>query len=272
MNSVKTIRELLATISKSILKLEKALKIAPREHVICKKARGITRFYRINDENHPQYLGQDKNEEIKQLAQKRYDEILLEALKEEEDILSDAFLRLSNSKKLKELEKFPEELKPFITLNPVTDEGYIQKWTQAYKYNLSEHYRYKEPYQTLKGDLVKSKSELIIADRLFLAGIPYHYEERLYLNEGASSKLPDFTILHPYTLELYYWEHFGGMDKEDYRLETKNKIELYALNGIIQGKNFITTFEIALSPLNTWYVDKLIEQYFKPLETSQLPH
>ncbi len=100
----------------------------------------------------------------------------------------------------------------------------------------------------------KIKSELIIADRFFAANIPYRYEQSLALNGGATRRLPDFTILHPYTLEIYYWEHFGRIDDEEYRL--------YALNGIIQGKNFITTFEINCSPLNIWYVDKLIEQYF----------
>lgn len=262
MDSVKTLQLQLKGIKERIQQLDRDLKNAPKEHLVCRNNRGITRLFRVFSNKQEEYLGREKIDEIKSLAQKRYDETLLEVLKEEEDILSNAFLKLSRSKKAKALKKFPQELKSFITLNPTTNEGAVQKWNEEYKYTVSEQCKYMEPYQTLKGDIVKSKSELIIADRLFLADVPYHYEERLYLNGGATYRLPDFTIMHPYTLELYYWEHFGGMDKEDYRLETKNKIELYALNGIIQGKNFICTFEIANSPLNSWYVDKLIDQYF----------
>lgn len=263
MDSTKTLEIQLSKVGKAIRQLEKSLKETPGGKIVCKKIRGKNRFYLTYDNKPDEYLGQEKIDTIKALAQKRYDETLLKAVKNEEDILSNAFLKLSHSKKAKAMEKFPQDLKPFISLNPITNEGYIQEWEKTHHYVLKEQYKYNEPYQTLKGDLVKSKSELIIADRLFLKGVPYHYEERLYLNGGATYRLPDFTILHPYTLELYYWEHFGGMDKEDYRLETKNKIELYALNGIIQGKNLISTFEIASSPLNTWYVDKLIEMYFK---------
>ena len=263
MNCRNNIEKMLNKIEKSISKLKMTLKNAPKGHIVCKFARGTTRLYQISDNSSPQYLGKDKIETIRSLAQKRYDEVLLEALRDEEDILSDTFIALSKSKKRKALENFPDELKPYVTLSPMTNEGYIQEWSNSYSYTLPERYKYKEPYQTLKGEITKSKSEVIIADRLHLAGIPYHYEEDLELNKGATFRKPDFTILHPYTLELYYWEHFGLMDQEDYRNKAKAKIELYAANGIIQEKNFITTFETNLSPLNTWYVDKLIKEYFK---------
>ena len=262
MDTIKILEIQLSKLEKAIAKLKKSILMAPPGNIVCRKARGITRFFKIITNQSTEYLGKDKVDTIKPLAQKRYDNTLLEALKDEEDILSDAFIRLSKSHKRKELEKFPKDLKPYITLNPITDEAYIQNWLKSYEYEPPESYNYKEPNHTMKGDVVKSKSEILIADRLYIAGIPFHYEKQLDLNGGATFRLPDFTILHPYTLEVYYWEHFGLMDNEEYRNQAKAKIELYALNGIIQGKNFITTYETSLSPLNTWYVDKLIEQYF----------
>ena len=263
MDSIKIIETILQKIENTIERLGQNLRNTTKDRIIQKRINGTTRLYQISDNSPPQYLGKDKIETIRSLAQKRYDKVLLEALRDEEDILSDTFIALSKSKKRKALENFPDELKHYVTLSPMTNEGYIQEWSNSYSYTLPERYKYKEPYQTLKGEITKSKSEVIIADRLHLAGLPYHYEEDLELNKGATFRKPDFTILHPYTLELYYWEHFGLMDQEDYRNKAKAKIELYAANGIIQGKNFITTFETNLSPLNTWYVDKLIIEYFK---------
>ncbi len=271
MDSIKNYEQRLKEIEKAIQGLEQSIKHASKGYIICRNTRGITRFFKIQDNKPPEYLAKDKIDLIKNLSQKRYEETLLEALKEEYNIAEKALSTLKNSKKHKALKNFSKELKPFIKLNPITNEGYIQKWSQHNNPELPKDYTYREPYQTLKGDIVRSKSEILIADRLYTAKIPYHYEKRLELNGGATYRLPDFTILHPYTLETYYWEHLGLMHDEEYRQKAKDKIELYALNGIIQGKNLIITFEAGNCQLNTWYVDKLIEQYFTLSSQGNLP-
>jgi hypothetical protein len=37
---------------------------------------------------------------------------------------------------------------------------------------------------------------------------------------------PDFTIRHPVTGEVYYWEHFGMMDNENYAHNVYSKLQL----------------------------------------------
>lgn len=263
MDSIKILEIQLNKLKKTIQTIEESIKKAISGHIVLRKNRGITRIFKVQENKPLEYLGKNKIDQVKALSQKRYEETLLEALKEEYNITEKALFKLKNSKKHEALTNFSKELKPFITLNPITNEGYIQDWSKSQDLKLPENYTYRAPYQTLKGDIVRSKSEILIADRLFAAKIPYHYEKRLELNEGATSRLPDFTILHPYTLETYYWEHLGLMHDEEYRQKAKDKIELYALNGIIQGKNLIITFETGTSQLNTWYVDKIIETYFK---------
>jgi exodeoxyribonuclease V alpha subunit len=64
---------------------------------------------------------------------------------------------------------------------------------------------------TARGELVRSKSEVIIANRLDEHGLSYEYEKELLPPGGDARdmRLPDFTISrHGKT---YYWEHCGMM-------------------------------------------------------------
>jgi ATP-dependent DNA helicase RecQ len=79
-------------------------------------------------------------------------------------------------------------------------------------------------HQTLAGELVRSKNEVIIANMLYQAGIPYTYEERLFAPDG-SNRLPDFTIR--FNGKVYYWEHLGLLDQEDYQREWQEKSAWY---------------------------------------------
>ena len=66
-------------------------------------------------------------------------------------------------------------------------------------------------HKTVSGIYVRSKSESMIALQLYTEKIPFRYECALQL--GETTLYPDFTILHPKTGEIFYWEHFGMMDE-----------------------------------------------------------
>lgn len=68
-------------------------------------------------------------------------------------------------------------------------------------------------YQTISGDMVRSKSEVIIAELLTKNGIQFEYEKRL--EAGGYGFWPDFTI--SINGKTYYWEHLGRLDLEQYR-------------------------------------------------------
>jgi len=68
-------------------------------------------------------------------------------------------------------------------------------------------------HQTLSGEMVRSKSEVIIADKLTRYQIPFEYEKRL--EAGGYGFWPDFTI--KVGDQTYYWEHLGLLDLEQYR-------------------------------------------------------
>ncbi|RME53638.1 MAG: exonuclease, partial [Deltaproteobacteria bacterium] len=79
-------------------------------------------------------------------------------------------------------------------------------------------------HQTLADVVVRSKSEVIIANMLFERGIPFSYEQPLFASDGTFY-LPDFTITWRGT--DYYWEHLGMLHRDEYRAHWEKKRAWY---------------------------------------------
>jgi hypothetical protein len=86
-------------------------------------------------------------------------------------------------------------------------------------------------HRTERGDLVRSKSELVIADKLHARGIDYAFEQPLALEEGRV-RYPDFTIADHARGVTFYWEHLGMLDDPGYRSRWERKRQEYAKAGI----------------------------------------
>lgn len=99
-------------------------------------------------------------------------------------------------------------------------------------------------HRTEKGHLVRSKSELVIANMLFQLGIPYEYE-RVCDGIAAPGRLrPDFSFATA-DGDLVLWEHLGMLSRPDYRRGWEWKQEWYARNGFVEGKTLFTSAEDA---------------------------
>lgn len=137
-------------------------------------------------------------------------------------------------------------------------EELIQWINSPYEHNTNhpEHLIHK----CFSGNTVRSKSEAIIDMALFINKIPYRYECALLLEDTIF--FPDYTVRHPQTGRLFYWEHFGMMDDLSYSKNTFSKLEFYNSHGLIPSVNLITTFETKNYPLNSQMVEKIIQHYF----------
>lgn len=113
-----------------------------------------------------------------------------------------------------------------------------------------------EEFVTNNGEIVRSKSEKIIADLLFQLGIPYVYE--CPLDTPGGTVYPDFTILDVSTRDTYYWEHRGRLDKPDYVERNLWKEHLYALAGIFPGQKLLFSEESETSHLRTADIEAMI--------------
>jgi len=90
--------------------------------------------------------------------------------------------------------------------------------------NIQSWYEEGKIYHTLSDYMVRSKSEVIIANMLFERDIPFKYESPLFAPDGTFY-LPDFTIT--WRGEEWYWEHLGLMDEEKYRHHWETKKAWY---------------------------------------------
>ncbi len=107
----------------------------------------------------------------------------------------------------------------------------------------------------MRRELVRSKSELNIADKLYTHGISYYYEKPLIAPDNTLVR-PDFTI--PWQGEDYYWEHLGMLDLADYRSRWDRKKEWYSKHGFIS--RLITSEE--RGGFDSPEIEEKIKKYF----------
>ena len=86
-------------------------------------------------------------------------------------------------------------------------------------------------HRTSRGEMVRSKSEVIIADHLANTGLEYSYERELTLD--GVSKYPDFTIEDAESGETFYWEHCGMLHVPSYRQRWEEKLAWYKSHQIV---------------------------------------
>ncbi len=82
-----------------------------------------------------------------------------------------------------------------------------------------------------RGEPMRSKSEVIVADNLTANDIDYAYEKPLQLD--GKTRWPDFTIEKADTGQTFYWEHCGMLSNPAYASRWAEKLESYRRNGIL---------------------------------------
>jgi hypothetical protein len=95
-------------------------------------------------------------------------------------------------------------------------------------------------HRTEKGHMVRSKSELVIANMLYRMGLQYEYERPLEGSATVGKLRPDFSFVDP-AGDLILWEHLGMLGRQDYREGWEWKKGWYEKNGFVIGKNLFTS-------------------------------
>ena len=126
-------------------------------------------------------------------------------------------------------------------------------------------------HRTGRGDdLVRSKSEVIVADALHDLGLDYAYEQELTF-PGEFPRRPDFTIPRPGAPPVY-WEHLGMLDLAGYRADWDARKAWYASHDILSwsdggGSNgaLVSSDEnLGAKGINSNAIRELAQRVFRP--------
>ena len=246
-------------INSQIKTLEKQLQGFPNQDFFCSKNGSYYKWY-STENGKSTYIPKSNREYAEKLATKKLLSLRLEELKQEKSAIQ-FYLRhhSTGTPKSEQLLINCPEYRTLTTnyVKPISKN--LATWAKEdYPRNLA----YKEYliHRTPSGNMVRSKSEVMIDSILFKYKIPFRYECLLLL--GQKEIFPDFTIRHPKTGEFFYWEHNGKMDDPEYRQKAFSKLQLYTEHGIIPSVQLITTYETLNHPLSMEMIEKIVDYYF----------
>ncbi|MCR4922885.1 MAG: hypothetical protein K5931_02620 [Lachnospiraceae bacterium] len=260
-------QEMLKLISDRVEQLKKAIKKAGNEQKLfpdgqlrVSSSGDNIRYYNIlkSGDVTGKYLSKKDMKQISLLAQKSYNKKFLSAAEKEVRLLETLLGKISDGGADKVYEELVYSRKILVTPYIQTDEMYVKEWKEK-KYKKCCYRVEEKRYDTKAGEKVRSKSEAILADMFYEMKIPYRYEEELLL-KNRQVRYPDFTLLKVKTREVYYLEHFGLLEDDEYRRHNLKKLDEYRDNDIYPGKNLLITYETKDSPLDIKGIRKMLKE------------
>lgn len=244
---------------------KKRLRNVPIGHLRISQSHGRIEYYYKDEEcsatgKNGRYLKANERKLAKSIAQRDYDMQVLKKATERVKVI-EMFLDKYERTSLKDIYVKTNPIRlELIDVVEVSDEEFVKRW-QSVEYESKPIVSDVPVIITERGERVRSKSEKIIADKLYMLEIPYRYECPILL-DGNIKVYPDFTILRMPEREEVYLEHFGMMDDMDYLSKTMHKLNTYERNGIYLGINLFITYETKVRPMNTKVLDEVLRALF----------
>jgi len=291
---IKILEETVGYLEKIINAATSFLSPYGKEQLNFKMQKGNPEFFRRTEKGKQEYICLSDDKTIKELSSRYYNKRLRSAALKEKKQIERCISILKQNPEISDIDKvserIPEAVKANAVLSELTSEGYARIWQEGNSIVKKRRTHKKDDYhkfETNRGDYVGSKSEVIIADRLFARGIPYHYEvaftpeavidesrpvfdefgtiigfEALGFSPRAADTLhPDFYVLNKRTGKAYFWEHLGRMDNNEYCRKNFNRFMRILDAGFVIGEDLLVTHEDSQNPLKTEDIDRTIERY-----------
>lgn len=259
---VKILENRRSELKKSISKIKRGSRaLQPKQEgkIRAERKGNIYQYYLRTDpkDTSGKYLKRSEDELVRTLLQKEYNDDIIGAYESELDVIT-RYLSKTNPTKARGIydKLMPGKRKMIVPAVP-TDEQFVAEWMKK-EYVGKDFHENDNEYYTQKGERVRSKSEIIIANTLASYGIPYRYECPLHINK-LGIVYPDFTALNVRKRKEIIIEHLGMLDDREYLEKALSKITGYELDGIMLGDNLLLTYETGTMPFNIPLLEKKIQ-------------
>ena len=243
-------------------RLEQLLKKCPEGRVEMTMSKGRPKYYLINHGSR-KYLGRNKAVLIQSMVEKSYYKQLLRESRKAQLTLKHFLDDYDPDAQIRVYEKMHTIRKSLVTPLIKPYDQFAEEWLEKHRAMEAANpntFPKSGDFVTDNGEMVRSKSEILIANLLKKMGLYYVYE--CPLEVPGACIYPDFTILNPITRETWYWEHRGMMDKEDYVDDNMRKARHYADIGVFPGHRLVISEESLSYPLRIRDVEALIRLFF----------
>lgn len=236
--------------------MQAQLKSLPDGQLFCNKNGNRYKWFHIIDGS-KKYLKKKDHSLAEQLAIKKYLSLQLEDYLQEKSAI-DFYLRHHVPAKAEQLLTRNSEYQKLLSphFKPLSQE--LEEWNNS-TFKQNQNYPEDKRHPAPSGNIVRSKSEVMIDMMLYTNHIPFRYECELQLDNIVL--YPDFTVRNPRTGKLYYWEHFGKMDDPGYAKNTLYKLNTYISHQIFPDIDLITTYETKDHPLSIQTIENIIKIY-----------
>lgn len=243
--------------------LQKEAQREPEGSLRISKKGKVYQYYFVENEHEERgkYISKKHMKRIKSLAQKDYNKKVRKELEREINVI-DGMIKKYNPGAIEDIFDRSSPGRQ-VLINPIymPDEMFAQIWSDE-EYEGLPLIDDAASFITKRGEKVRSKTEMIIANRLNDAGIMYRYEYPIKLKSGMVVH-PDFLCLNMTTRKEVVWEHFGMVDNYEYATNMIRKINGYLHSGYVWGETFIASFEGSRTPVDMKVIDRMMQDYLK---------
>lgn len=216
------------------------------------------REYTTQDNTHQTLSKRKKEKQIQRLCQSEYHRVVEKMAAERMQLLVKILPRIEAMNLEKAVLRLHPGKREMLKSYIADEEAFAAAWA-------AQPFAQKEPpekgYRTERGEIVRSKSEMIIANKLFANGIPYRYEAEMRLAEFTVH--PDFTVLNRRTRATLVWEHFGMTGDLEYATSAYARQLAYQKSGYLPGRDLIVTMESPRQPMDSRQAQKIIDAYLR---------
>lgn len=243
-----------------LAQIERELEAAPGGYIRVSYKHNCPQYYFLKDraERNGKYLNANQRALVDTILQRDYNKKLKREVMKQLKAVNNCRKAYAPEKLAAVFERLPASRRSGFIPKVFTPQKYAEIWQRA-TFTTKGFVDGASFLLTARGEKVRSKSEIIIADTLLRLKIPYRYEAAVRI--GKKLFFPDFYCLNVRTREEFLWEHLGLLEDPDYAANAVGKIKLYEQCGYKIGKKLILSAETGEQPLNSQEVEVIAQAY-----------